>query len=92
MACGSPSPAHYDKVLLRHSQKLMDQGVAGRGTGSRSMQHPRQEPSISANFVAERPAIAPPYRLSCDQESDANSLKWLTLGPDEFMYPTTVLF
>ena len=32
------------------------------------------------------PYAYPPYRLISDRESDANSLKWLAPGPDEYLY------
>jgi hypothetical protein len=35
--------------------------------------------------------MVPPYRPFCDQESDANFLKWLALASDEFMYHTRVI-
>jgi len=31
---------------------------------------------------------APPFRLIFDKDLDANTLKSLALGPDEYLYPT----
>lgn len=36
--------------------------------------------------------MVPPYRPFRNQESDANSLKRLTLGPDEYSHLTCISF